>query len=140
MTPEVAAAIDELRSHFAGKTLRVGEDPHGGACVIIEDVELGPTYTQATSWVGFHITYTCPYADVYPHFLRGDLARRDGQPFGEGISPNHQFPQPSSVAQGTLASRAAVQVSRRSNRKDSSSALETPLIKLLKVMTWTLSR
>jgi hypothetical protein len=140
MTPEVTAAIDELRVHFVGRTILVGEDAQGGACVIIEDVEFGPPYTQTTSWVGFHITHGCPYADVYPHFVRGDLIRADGRPLGEAMGGSHQFPQPKVVVRGALPSRPAVQISRRSNHRETDSTMETPLIKLLKVLKWTRSR
>ena len=67
------------------------------------------------------IPFNCPYADVYPHFVRGDLTRLDGQPLGEATSP------------GTFDGRPAVQISRRSNRRDQA---ETPLLKALKVLEW----
>lgn len=141
MTPEVATAIEELRKHFQGKPFQIEEDARGGAFVVIDGVELQGPYTQADSWVGFHITHTCPYADVYPHFLRGDLTRRDGAVLGEAMGTGHQFPQPDALPRNAkLTSRPAVQVSRRSNHREPNSALETPLIKLLKVLKWIASR
>lgn len=140
VTPEVEAAVEEIRRHFKGKVVLAGEDQHGGACVIIEDVPFGKPYRQTNSWVGFHITHSCPYADVYPHFVRGDLSRVDGEPLGEAMAAAQQFPQSGVVAAGNLPSRSAVQISRKSNRRDISSTLETPLIKLLKVLQWVMSR
>lgn len=140
MTPEVEAAIEEIRRHFNGKPVLIGEDQHGGACVIVEGVPFGKPYKQEASWVGFHITHSCPYADVYPHFVAGDLSRVDGQALGEAMGSGNQFPQPDVVVGGKMPSRPAVQISRRSNGRDASSALETPLIKLLKVLQWVMSR
>jgi len=140
MSPEVISAIEEIRAQFPEKPVLVGTDQHGGACVIVEDVPLGAPYRHASSWVGFHITHACPYADVYPHFVRGDLARADGGALGEGHSSGHQFPQPGVVVAGNLPAREAVQLSRRSNHRDSGSALETPLIKLMKVLQWLRAR
>ncbi len=91
MTPEVAQAIDEIAKQFTGHPLLIGDDLHGGACVIVEDLPLGPPYAADASWVGFHVTHNCPYADIYPHFMRADLSRRDHLALGEGISPGHIF-------------------------------------------------
>lgn len=140
MNPEVKLAIDEIASQFAGYTLVVAEDHHGGACVIVEDVSLGTPFAQGTSWVGFHITHNCPYADTYPHFVRADLSRENGTALGEGMTGGHVFPQPGVVRDSAqMPSRPAIQVSRRSNRRDAS-GLESPNLKLLKVLQWMRSR
>jgi hypothetical protein len=139
MTPEVEEAIDEIKRHFHGHPVLVGPDKDGGACVIVEDADLGPSYAHA-SWIGFHITASCPYADVYPHFVRSDLARADKRALGEAISPGHNFPQPGVVVGGNMPSRPAMQVSRRSNKREANSDLETPLLKTLKVLRWLSSR
>ena len=140
MTPEVEEAIEDIRRRFKDCTVLVGPDKDGGACVILEDVPLGAPYEQSHTWIGFHITHACPYADVYPHFMRGDLARADKKALGESMTQNHQFPQPGVVENNTIPPRPAVQVSRRSNKRDPQSDLETPLIKLLKVLRWVMSR
>lgn len=140
MTPEVEEAIEEIRQRFKGCAILVGPDKDGGACVIIEDMPVGAPYEQSHSWVGFHITHACPYADVYPHFVRGDLSRADKKALGDSITPNHKFPQPGVVEKDSIPARAAVQISRRSNKRDPQSGLETPLIKLLKVLRWVMSR
>jgi len=138
MTPEVEEAIGEIRRQYAGHTVLVGEDQHGGACVIVEDVALGAPYIQASSWIGFHITHSCPYADIYPHFVREDLQRVDRAALNEAMRAGHQFPLPGVVVRGHMPARPAIQISRRSNRRDAS-GIETPLIKLLKVVQWVLS-
>lgn len=140
MSPEVVAAVEEIKAHFPASQVSIGADAQGGACVIVEDIQLGLPYTQDSTWFGFHITHACPYADVYPHFVRGDLARADGASLGQGLSSGHQFPQPAVVPDGSLPSRSAVQISRRSNNRMSGSTLETPLIKLMKVLQWLRSR
>jgi hypothetical protein len=140
MTPAVRRAIDEIARQFVDHRLLEAEDQNGGACIIIERVPLGAPYSQADSWLGFHVTHNTPYADVYPHFARGDLARIDAKALGEGMCSGHVFPQPGVVRDATsMPSRPAVQISRRSNRRDST-GLETPLLKLLKVITWLKSR
>lgn len=140
MTPEVEEAVEEIRRHFPKNKVVIGPDKDGGAIVIVEGVPLGPPYQQAETWVGFHITHVCPYADVYPHFLRGDLSRMDQKPLGEAMSLNRTFPQPGVVQENALSGRHAIQVSRKANKREANSALETPLIKLLKVLRWVMSR
>lgn len=120
VTPEVQAAIAEIAAAFPKTTAE--PDGDGGANVLVRDVPLGPAYKQRETWVGFHITYAYPVADVYPHFVRGDLARVDGAPLGGGTSPTEHRGQ------------AAIQLSRRSNRLDA--AVQTALLKLQKVLRW----
>lgn len=50
----------------------------GGAVVIVERRDLDERYVQGETWIGFQITFQYRYSDVYPHFVRGDLARADG--------------------------------------------------------------
>lgn len=140
MSPAVEKAIEAIRARYGADGLLAAPDHDGGAFVIVEGVPLGSPFAQEDSWLGFHIPSTCPYADVYPHFVRSDLARADGGPLGEGLSTGHTFPAPDALkVPGSIPSRAAVQVSRRSNRKDTA-GLETPLHKLLKVIQWLKSR
>ncbi len=68
------------------------------------------------------MVFQYPYANVYPHFVRGDLTRSDGQPLGEGTSVT------------TFDSRSAVQLSRRSNRLNP--ATDSAVLKLHKVLAW----
>jgi hypothetical protein len=127
MTPEVEEAVREIGAAFPDRRLEQIGDGQGGAIVIVHDVRIdGTRYSQSATWVGFHITHTYPYADVYPHFVRHDLSRRDGKPLGEGTSI------------GSFQNQPAVQISRRSNRHNP--ATDTALLKLCKVLRWLNSR
>jgi hypothetical protein len=125
MTPEVAGAIDEIRAAFPDATVGAREDGDG-VIVIVDPVDPGPPYVQRATWIGFRITFQYPYADVYPHFLRGDLARVDGAALGEGITATR------------FEDQSAVQVSRRSNRLNP--ATDTAVLKLIKVLHWLATR
>lgn len=122
MTPEITIAVKEVERAFPDTTVSLREDEEGGVYVIVEPVDPGPRYAQRGTWIGFHITFQYPYSDVYPHFVRGDLARTDGQALGEGTST------------ATFEGLSAVQLSRRSNRLNP--ADDTAALKLLKVLKW----
>jgi hypothetical protein len=127
MTPEVKAAVDEIADSFLGCRLEAVEDGHGGVFVQLHGVVLdGHPYEQKETWVGFQITNTYPYADVYPHFVRHDLSRKDRKVLGQGISV------------GSYRGQPAVQVSRRARRHDP--ATDTALLKLCKVLQWLKTR
>lgn len=121
--PQVQRAVDELRDCFAGLNLLAVADGVGGARVLVEGVALSPIYVQEDTWLGAHLPVQIPYADIYPLFVRGDLARRDGRPLAAGFGVGHAF-----------MDRPAVQVSRRSNARDP--LVDTPCIKFLKVIEW----
>ena len=126
MKSEVVRAIEQLRAQFPESAVQVREDAHGGAHVVVDPVDLGNSYTEDTrlTWIGFHIAFTYPFSDVYPHHVRRDLSRRDGRPLGEGMG--------NSTFEGF--GRESIQLSRRSNHRDGS--VETAVHKLLKVITW----
>jgi hypothetical protein len=123
---EAAEAIAEIEATFPDAKVDVREDEQGGAFVVVDPVDPGALYEQRETWIGFQITFQYPFADVYPHFVRGDLRRTDGGGLVEGMSPA-QWEQ-----------RAAIQVSRRSNHLDP--AADTAAIKLLKVLEWLRTR
>lgn len=125
MTPEVAGAIKDIRAAFPDAAVDVREDDDG-VIVVVDPVDPGPPYLQRSSWIGFRITYQYPYADVYPHFLRGDLARADGASLGEAITAT------------TFEGRSAVQVSRRSRKINP--ATDTAVLKLAIVLEWLAKR
>lgn len=125
-TDAVDQAIVEIERCVAPATVTVVDDSEGGASVIVEDMPLGGPWAEPTTWIGFRITYTYPYSDVYPHFVRRGLTRTDGAPIGEAMS------------HATFEGREAIQVSRVSNKRDP--ARETAVLKLLKVLTWLRSR
>ena len=121
VTQEVRMAVAEIAAVYPHVSPK--PDGDGGAHVVVEGIKLAAIYRQRETWVGFHITYAYPQADVYPHFVRGDLCRVDGAALGEGTSTGHSF-----------GDRAAVQLSRRSNRLNP--AVDTALLKLQKVLKW----
>lgn len=126
LTDAVATALAEIERQFPDAVVTAREDGEGGAFVLIEDIALSKVYSQERTWGGFHITFQYPYADVYPHFVRGDLSRADGGTLGEGTSAT-QF-----------ENRSAIQLSRRSNQLNA--ATDTAVLKLLKVMEWLNNR
>lgn len=119
----VAQAIEGLQATFGESQIDVRPDGAGGARVCVESISLGEQYLQEQSWLGGHLVAQLPYADVYPLFVRGDLTRRDRRPLGAALSAGQSF-----------LGRPAVQVSRRSKRKDP--AIETPAVKFIKVIEW----
>ena len=126
MKPEVQKAIDEIQAAHTDAPLTIRKDGEGGAYVILDAVDPGPIYRQRVTWIGFRITFQYPYSDTYPHYVRGDLARVDGQALGEATSPT------------TFEGRPAIQISRRSNHINPRT--DTALIKLQKVLTWLATR
>ena len=123
MLPAVETAIAEIREAFPGSEITSISDPQGGAYVVVQDLSLGELFTPSTSWVGFLITFQYPDADVYPHFIRGDLKRADHTSFPAGIT-----------GPTTWQNRSALQVSRRSNRW--TAGVDTAASKLAKVLQW----
>ena len=127
MTPEVAAAIEEIAAAFPTSRVDVAPESQGGAYVVAHDLELGEQYQPATSWVGFLIGFQHPRADIYPHFIDQCVMRMDGRPLGDGFSGPMEW-----------HGRHAIQVSRRSNRWNA--VTDTAALKLVKVLDWIRTR
>lgn len=123
----VEAAIDHIRKTHPEANIEVIEDEDGGAHVILDRVPTSDTYVQQDTWIGFHITKACEYADVYPFFVRPDLKRKDGRALGAGFQ-NKAAPFPN-------GSRPAIQLSRRTNKSVVPST-RIPTLKLEKVLIW----
>ena len=66
MTPEVAQAVEELRTSFADTAVAAEDAGDGGAYITIACVDPGPMYVQSDTWVRFAIGFQYPHADVYP--------------------------------------------------------------------------
>ena len=131
MKQAVAQAIAELRAAYPKATVTPVEDGSGGAFVTVSSVPLGPVYEQAETWIGFHVTYSYPYADVYPHFVRPDLRRIDGAPLGDAGNPGRTGVWTEGQR---FQDRPAIMLSRRSN--DCTPSGQTALQKLQKVLQW----
>ncbi len=125
LTVAVAEAADAVRANFADHAVEVNPDGAGGAFVIVSDVAVGPGYTPATTWLGFHLNAAYPASDVYPHYV-GVLARADGRGLGEAIAPTEW--------QG----RSALQLSRRSNRWNP--AVDNAANKAERILKWLADR
>lgn len=127
LTLEVERAVQELRDTYPNNELTFVEDGQGGAQVTMQGFDVGTALSPASTWVGFAITFQYPAADVYPHFVRADLARIDGRPLeGEGMS------------RASWNGTPAIQLSRRSNRWRQET--DTAAMKLFKVLEWLRSR
>lgn len=119
-------------------TVEVKPDDDGGAYVLVDNLEIGSCFKPAKSWVAFHITWSHPDADIYPHFIDAGV-----EYVGDKGAPN-QHPEgnlPTSMSRGAVApgfERPAIQVSRRSNRRNP--ATDSALHKLLRVLDFLRSR
>jgi hypothetical protein len=129
--PAVEKAVAELRAAF-GDAVRVMQDPDGGAFVIVDGQNIGNGFAPSTSWIGFHITWSCPEADVYPHFI-DPAVKYVGSREAPNQFPDGNLPIPctrNAVMPGF--NLPAIQVSRRSNHHNSET--DTPFTKLLRVL------
>lgn len=138
MKPKVAEAIEELREAFPDSSVQAREDPDGGAYVVIDPVDLGDGYEPRCSWLGFHISWPYPDADVYPLFI--DAAVRY---VGEGPTPNAHVDGalPQAMTRGASMpglGTPAIQISRRSNRRDI--ATDSAARKVLRVLEFLRTR
>lgn len=122
MNTAVAEAVAEIGATFPDSTVATVEDG-GGVWVVIDPVDIGPSWTPRLTTLGFHVANTYPYADVYPHFVGADVCRADGGGHIEAVTPN-----------GSFNGQPAVQVSRRSNRWNP--ANDTAALKARRVLDW----
>lgn len=124
----VEGALAGLKTAYGVDRVLVIPDSQGGAWVEVLEVELGSTYVQATTFVVFLLPFNLPGADIYPMFVRDDLARRDGAPLGEGLQRTTlSWP-------GQPAQRPVIQISRRT--RGGAFASQTSVQKLEKVLEW----
>jgi hypothetical protein len=126
VTPEVAAAVEEIRQTFTGNPVEVEEEAQGGAYVIVRNLDVGERFKPAAIWLSFLISFQYPDSDVYPHFTDAGFARADGIALGAGFSGV------------TWREQSVLQVSRRSNRWNP--AVDTAAGKLINVLEWMKSR
>jgi len=134
----VERAVAEIRDGLPGLDVVVKEDGEGGAFVMVNGVRIGDGFAPTSSWIGFHITFPYPDADVYPHFI--DAAVKY---VGNGEAPNaHQDGNlPTALSRGATMpgfDRPAIQISRRSNRRDPET--DSALLKLIRIVEFLRSR
>lgn len=134
-TPDLANLKEAVRVAATGVVeafrcdrVRFVPDGQGGVWAEINEVDLGEIYTASTTFVVCLLPFNLPGADVYPLFVRPDLARKDGQCLGEGFSASQL------VWPGDTQPRPVTQVSRRTRRNDF--AHQTAVQKIKKVLDW----
>lgn len=127
ITPAVASAITGIEYQVPGRLLH-WPDGNGGAHVFIESVDLGTPFVQSVSWVAFHVPHTLPAGDIYPLWMRPDLARIDGGPIGKTNAAGQNFMHQNQ----TWLTEPAVMVSLSSNGRDPN--IDSPVRKLARVL------
>lgn len=128
----VRDAATGIRAQYGESNVREVPDGQGGAWVEIHALELGDAYAQDTTFLVCLLPFNLPNADVYPVFVRPDLARTDGQPLGQGFQVTQvQLP-------GETQPRSVVQVSRRT--REGLFVQQTPTQKVEKVVAWIRTR
>jgi hypothetical protein len=138
MKPEVEAAVQEIVLGMPDAHVESKEDDDGGAYVQLEPVDLGDKYAPASTWIGFHITFPYPEADVYPHFIDAEVKFVG---FDSAGNPHPAEYLPTSISRGHRSpgfDQPALQVSRRSNRRNA--AHDSALNKLLRVLEFLRTR
>lgn len=131
MKEAVQAALADITAAYEGG-VRVVPDGQGGAWIEISDVDLGATYSEPASFVICLLPFNLPNADVYPIYVRHDLARADGSGLGDGFAATRlKWP-------GEANQRPVIQVSRRTRRSDFTR--QTALQKIDKVLEWIRTR
>jgi hypothetical protein len=128
LTDEVKVALIELSATFTDAVVTHVEDGNGGAFVKVSSFAIGSRYNLDETWVGFHLTYQYPEADVYPHFGAPGLALADGA----ALKAEDGFSQTAWGPEGRT--EPVTQFSRRSNRWDATR--DTAEDKLLRVLEW----
>lgn len=128
----VREAFDSIVAVFPDRTISRYPDGQGGLWVEIADVPLGDNYKQATTFLVFLLPFTLPGADIYPTFVRPDLARLDGSAHGDGFGVT-QLTWP---AEDTP--RRVMQLSRRTRRD--AFAAQTAAQKIMKVIHWLVTK
>ena len=128
----VEGALAGLRAVYGEHHVLVIPDGQGGAWAEVREIELGCTYVQATTFAVFLLPFNLPGADIYPVFVRDDLARRDGAPLGDGLQlTTLSWP-------GQPAQRPVIQISRRT--RGGAFTSQTAVQKVEKVLEWLRSK
>lgn len=127
--PPVAEALAHLRQKFGSDRIWAKEDGSKGLFVKVTDLELSQAFVQTATWMGFQISGMFPAADIYPHHVRPDLARRSGAGFDPPINPGQTFP-------GTGEPSTMISRSAGGHHNHSYLGPELAYMKLRKVQRW----
>ena len=138
MKPAVEQAIEEIKLAGVGTQVESMPDADGGAYVRVDEIDIGENLTPSTTWIAFQIVWTYPDADCYPHFIDPSIIY-----VGSGSAPNQHADGnlPTSMTRGATVpgfEGSAIQVSRRSNRRNAET--DTALHKLLRIIEFLRTR
>jgi hypothetical protein len=123
----VALAIADLVTAFTESVVQVLPDGQGGAWVELYPTEIGDKFTQPDTFLIFLLPFNLPGADIYPMFVRSDLARTDGAALSQGMQlTSLSWP-------GDAEPRPVLQISRRTR---GSFAAQSAPQKVNKVIEW----
>ena len=128
LSPEVVEALEQLTESFPDAVVTHREDGAGGAFVKVDPLTLGDRFSLRSTWVGFHLVYSYPEAQVYPHFCSPGLTLQDGTP----LQPGDGFQQTAWGPEG--ATEQVTQLSRTSRQWDPMN--DTAASKLHRVLDW----
>ena len=125
----VVDALHHLIDQFGSEQVWAKEDGSRGLFVKVDGLKLCDAFVQSETWCGFQISMLFPAADIYPHHVRCDLARRSGKPFEPPFNCGQTFP-------GTQ--EASIMISRSVGNHQIGSYLgpELAYLKLRKVLRW----
>ncbi|WP_127473892.1 hypothetical protein [Microbacterium sulfonylureivorans] len=125
---EVAEALEQLTESFPDALVTHREDGTGGAFVKVDPLPLGDRFNLRSSWVGFHLVYSYPEAQVYPHFCAPGLTLLDGTP----LQAHDGFQQTTWGLEGAI--EPVTQLSRSSRQWDPMN--DTAASKLHRILNW----
>jgi hypothetical protein len=75
LTPEVAAAIEELGGEFTVTSRPTGD---GGAIVTAHGIEIGDAWQPNRIDIQFLIPYNYPFPQIYPFYTESAISRSQG--------------------------------------------------------------
>ncbi len=138
-TPEttIKAAVREalatLEVAYPEVEIATTPDGQGGLWVEFAAIPLAPIYVQDSTFLVFNLPFNLPGGDIYPMFVREDLARADEQPLGEGFAA-----VPLQWPPNTSTQRQVTQLSRRT--RSNAFTAQTAAQKVAKVLYWLETR
>ncbi|MGN6221871.1 MAG: hypothetical protein ACTHNQ_20420 [Microbacterium sp.] len=128
LTQEVAEALEQLAESFPEAAVTHREDGTGGAFVKVEPLPMGGRFNVRFSWIGFHLVYSYPEAQVYPHFCVPALTMNDGT----ALRSEDGFQQTNWGPDGDT--EPVTQLSRSSRNWDPD--IDTAAAKLHRILDW----
>lgn len=129
----VREALATLQVAYPHVAISTTADGQGGLWVEFAQVPLGSAYAQDSTFLVFNLPFNLPGGDIYPMFVREDLARADDRPLGDGFAR-----VPLQWPPGSPTQRQATQLSRRT--RGGAFAAQTAAQKVAKVLHWLETR